>query len=113
MDATSMQWQALISFLTPLLIQLAKLSQSKLLAWIDQNKPKVCVAASFLTALCTSMGIHFVHTPGALTMSWPSGATMANGFLQFIFAFGAQHVYYEGLWRHVVPTPAIPAPPKA
>ena len=45
MDAQSLQVQALITFVMPLLIQLAKRSQSRAFAWIDQNKPKICLLA--------------------------------------------------------------------
>ena len=62
MDSNSIQVQALITFIMPLLIQLAKRSQSAAFAWIDQNKPKVCVLTSGAAALATSMGIEIVHS---------------------------------------------------
>ena len=51
MDVQSIQMQALITFVMPLLIQLAKRSQSAAFAWIDQNKPKICMLTSGVTAL--------------------------------------------------------------
>ena len=108
MDSNSIQIQALITFITPYLIQLAKRSQSAGLAWIDQNKPKVCVFTSAVAALTTSMGIEFVHSPHSFTVSWPDGATLARGLAAFLVSavlqFAAQHALYEGFWRHVVPS---------
>jgi hypothetical protein len=109
MDTNSIQIQALITFITPFLIQLAKRSQSAAWAWIDQNKPRVCVLASAVMALLTSMGIEFVHAPHTLTVSWPDPATLARGLVTFLVSvvlqFAAQHVLYDGLWRHIVPSP--------
>ncbi len=109
MDANSLQIQALITFLTPFLIQLAKRSQSAAFGWIDQNKPKICMATSAVAALATSMGIEFVHAPHSLTVSWPDGAAMARGLVTFavsaVLQFATQHALYEGFWRHVVPSP--------
>lgn len=108
MDAQSLQIQALITFMVPLLIQLAKRSQNSAFAWIDQNKPKVCMLVSGVTALLTSMGIEFVHAPHSLTVSWPDAATAARGGVTFVVSvvlqFAAQHALYDGFWRHVVPT---------
>ncbi len=56
MDTQSLQVQALITFIMPLLIQLAKRSQSAAFAWIDQNKPKVCMMASGVMALADLHG---------------------------------------------------------
>ena len=107
MDTNSIEVQALITFVMPLLIQLAKRSQSHLFAWIDQNKPKGCVLTSGVMALATSMGIEFAHAPHSLTVSWPDTNTLLRGFATFlisaVFQFAAQHALYEGLWRHVVP----------
>jgi hypothetical protein len=107
MDANTIQIQALITFIMPLLIQLAKRSQSAAFAWIDQNKPRICVLTSAVTALLTSMGIEFVHVPHHLTVSWPDSATLARGLVTFLVSavlqFAAQHVLYDGLWKHVVP----------
>ena len=106
MDTNSIEVQALITFVMPLLIQLAKRSQSHAFAWIDQNKPKVCVLTSGVMALATSMGIEFAHAPHSLTVSWPDTSTLWRGFATFlisaVFQFAAQHALYEGLWRHVV-----------
>ena len=114
MDTNTIQVQALITFVTPLLIQLAKRSHSTALAWIGQNKPKVCVITSGIAALGTSMGIELVHAPHSLTVSWPDGATMARGLATFVVTavlqFAAQHALYEGFWRHVVPTGGNPPP---
>ena len=108
MDAQSLQVQAFITFLMPLLIQLAKRSRIAGLAWIDQNKPKVCMLASGITALATSMGIEFVHAPHSLTVSWPDGVTLLRGLATFLVSavlqFAGQHALYEGFWRHVVPS---------
>jgi hypothetical protein len=113
MDTQSLQVQALITFVMPLLIQLAKRSQSHAFAWIDQNKPKICVLTSGVMALATSMGIEFVHAPHSLTVSWPDGATVLRGLATFLisagFQFAAQHALYEGLWRHVVASPSSQA----
>jgi hypothetical protein len=108
MDTQSLQVQALITFLLPLAIQLAKRSQSASLAWIDQNKPKVCMLTSGVAALATSMGVEIVHAPHSLTVSWPDATTMARGFVTLIVSvvlqFAAQHALYDGFWKHVVPT---------
>jgi len=108
MDTQSLQVQALITFIMPLLIQLAKRSQSAAFAWIDQNKPKVCMLTSGVTALLTSMGIEFVHAPHSLTVSWPDTATLVRGFVTLVVSvvlqFAAQHVLYDGFWRHIVPS---------
>ncbi|MFZ0961672.1 MAG: hypothetical protein WAO35_12265 [Terriglobia bacterium] len=108
MDAQSLQVQALITFVMPLLIQLAKRSQSRAFAWIDQNKPKICLLASGVTALATSMGIEFAHAPHTLTVSWPDAPTLGRGLATFLVSavlqFAAQHALYDGFWRHVVPT---------
>ena len=107
MDVTSIQVQALITFLTPLLIQLVKRSQSAAFAWIDQNKPKICLLTSGAAALATSMGIEFVHASHSLTVSWSDTATLARGLVTFVVSavlqFAAQHALYDGFWRHVVP----------
>ena len=110
MDIQSIQMQALITFVMPLLIQLAKRSRSAAFSWIDQNKPKVCVLTSGVMALLTSMGIEFARAPHSLTVSWPDGATLLRGFATFVisavFQFAAQHALYEGLWRHIVASPS-------
>lgn len=108
MDTSSIQIQALITFLAPFFIQLAKRSQSLAFSWIDQNKPKVCVLTSGLAALATSMGIQFVHSPHSVTVTWPDGSTLAHGFTTFLVSaliqFVGQHALYEGLWKHVLST---------
>ena len=109
MDTNSLQFQALVTFLAPCLIQLAKRSQARGLAWIGQNKPKVCMVVSALTALATSTGITFVHTSHQLVIGWPDGATIARGFVASVLQFAAQHALYEGFWRHIVATPASAA----
>ena len=107
MDTQSLQVQALITFAMPLLIQLAKRSQSAGFAWINQNKPKICMLTSGVAALLTSMGIEFVHAPHSLTVSWPDTATLVRGLVTFavsaVLQFAAQHALYDGFWRHVVP----------
>ena len=107
MDAQSLQVQALITFLMPLLIQLVKRSRSVAFAWIDQNKPRICVLTSALAALATSMGIEFVHAPHSLTIRWPDAATLLHGGVTFVVSallqFAGQHALYDGFWRHVVP----------
>jgi len=107
MDANSIQIQALVTFLMPLVIQYAKRSHAAWLAWIDQNKPKVCLLTSAAAALATSMGIEIVHAPHSLTVTWPGGATVARGLVTFLVAtvvqFAGQHALYDGFWRHVVP----------
>ena len=107
MDPQSLQVQALITFVMPLLIQLAKRSQSAAFAWIDQNKPKICVVTSGATAFLTSLGIEIVHAPHSLTVSWPDAEALLRGFATFVlsalFQFTAQHVLYDGFWRHVLP----------
>jgi hypothetical protein len=107
MDTHSIEVQALITFVMPLLIQLAKRSHSLAFAWIDQNKPKICVFTSAVAALATAMGIEVAHAPHSLTVTWPDEATLLRGFAAFlisaVFQFAAQHALYEGLWRHVMP----------
>ena len=107
MDVQSIQLQAIITFVMPLLIQLAKRSQSVAFAWIDQNKPKICMFTSGVMALATSMGIEVAHAPHSLTVTWPNAGTLERGFLTFLVSavlqFAAQHALYDGLWRHVVP----------
>jgi hypothetical protein len=107
MDTNSIQIQALITFVMPFFIQLAKRSQSAAFAWIDQHKPRVCMLTSAAAALLTSMGIQFAHAPHSLTVSWPDAATLARGFVTFLVSavlqFAAQHALYEGWWRHVLP----------
>jgi fumarate reductase subunit D len=106
-----MELQALITFLTPLVIQLAKRSQLRALAWIDQSKPKICLLTSAVAALLTSMEIEVVHTSHQLTITWPDGARLAHGLTTFLVAaamqFGGQHVFYDSLWKQVVPTNAV------
>ena len=115
MDAQSLQVQAIITFLMPLLIQLAKRSRSAAFAWIDQNKPRICMLTSALTALATSMGIEMVRAPHSLTVSWPDGATLLRGLMTFLVSavlqFAAQHALYEGWWRHLVPSASNPGAP--
>lgn len=107
MNPQSLQVQALITFVMPLLIQLAKRSRSAAFAWIDQNKPRICVLTSGATALLTSLGIDIVHAPHSLTVSWPDAQTLLRGGVTFLLSailqFAAQHVLYDGFWRHVVP----------
>lgn len=108
MDVQSIQAQALITFIMPLMIQLAKRSQSVGLAWIHQNKPQVCMLMSGVAALLTSMGIEIARAPHSLTVSWPDAGTLERGFVTFlvssILQFAAQHALYDGFWKHVVPT---------
>src|SRR5208337_1182530 len=98
MNAQSLQVQALITFVMPLLIQLAKRSQSAGFAWIDQNKPKICMLTSGAMALVTSMGIQIVHDAHSLTVRWPDAATMERGLLTLVVSvvlqFLAQHALY-------------------
>ena len=107
MDSNTIQIQALITFITPMLIQLAKRSQNAALGWIDQHRPKVCVFTSAVAALATSMGVEVARAPHSVTVSWPDAATMAHGLAAFLVSavlqFAAQHALYEGFWRHVVP----------
>ena len=111
MDPQSLQVQALITFVMPLLIQLAKRSRSAAFAWIDQRKPKVCILTSGATAVLTSLGIDIVHAPHSLTVSWPDAETMLRGIATFalsaILQFAAQHVLYDGFWRHIVPSAGV------
>jgi hypothetical protein len=115
MDTNSIQVQALITFVMPLLIQLAKRSQSQAFAWIDQNKPRICMLTSGVTALLTSMGIQFIHDAHSLTVSWPDTATMVRGFVTLVVSvvlqFAAQHALYDGFWRHVLPSPGSQVAP--
>ena len=108
MDPQSLQVQALITFVMPLFIQLAKRSQSAGFAWIDQNKPKICMLTSAVTALLTSMGIQIVHDAHSLTVRWPDPAMMVRGLLTLVVSvvlqFAAQHALYDGFWKHAVPT---------
>jgi hypothetical protein len=106
MNPNTIQLQALITFLMPLLIQLAKRSHNVAFAWIDHNKPKVCMLTSALAALATSMGVAVVHAQHSLTLTWPDANTAARGLLTFmvsaVLQFAAQHSLYDGFWRHVV-----------
>ena len=108
MDVQSIQLQALITFIMPFFIQLAKRSQSVAFGWIDQNKPKVCMLVSGVMALLTSMGIEIAHAPHSLTVSWPDTATLVRGLVTFVVSavlqFAAQHALYDGFWKQVVPT---------
>ncbi len=52
MDVQSIQTQALITFVMPFLIQLAKRSQSAGFAWISQRKPKICMLTSAALRRC-------------------------------------------------------------
>lgn len=112
MDTNSIQFQALVTFLMPFAIQLAKRSQSAGLRWIDQNKPKVCVLTSGAASMLTSMGIVLVHAPHSVTVSWPDESTMLRGLATFLLSsviqFATQHALYEGLWRIIVPTGTTP-----
>ena len=107
MDIEALQIQALITFLMPLGIQLAKRSRSVALAWINPRKPKISMLISGVGALATAMGIQLAHTSHSVTLSWPDSGTLLRGLLTFlvsaIFQFAAQHALYEGLWRNVVP----------
>jgi hypothetical protein len=93
----------------PLLIQLAKRSQVRWLAWIDQAKPKVCMATSAIAALLTAGGIQIVHAPGTLTIHYPDATTALHGVLIFLVSatcqLAGQHALYDGFWRYVVSTP--------
>ena len=115
MNTQSLQVQALITFLMPMVIQLAKRSQSAGFAWIDQNKPKVCMLTSGVAALATSMGIEFAYAPHSLTVHWPDPTTMARGLVTLVVSvvlqFAAQHALYDGFWRHIVPSPSGPMAP--
>jgi len=106
MNMESIQIQALITFVMPLLIQLAKRSQSVVFAWISQNKPTVCMVTSGVTALVTAMGIQFVYAPHSLTVSWPDASALVRSLLTFlvsaVFQFAAQHALYKGFWQHAV-----------
>ena len=107
MDANSIQIQALITFLVPFVLQLAKRSQAKGLQWIDQARPKISVLVAAGTALVTSTGITIVHASHSLTVTWPDGATIARGFVSFfvmaVVQIGGQHALYEGFWRQLFP----------
>jgi hypothetical protein len=112
MDTNTIQFQALITFVMPFLIQLAKRSQNAAFRWIDQNKPKVCVVASAATSILTSMGIAIEAAPHRLTLTWPDESTLLHGLatllLSSVVQFASQHALYEGFWRILVP--ASPAP---
>lgn len=115
MDSNSIQLQVLITFVMPLLIQLAKRSQSAAFAWIGQNKPRICMLTSGVAALLTSMGIEFVYAPHSLTVRWPDTATLVRGLLTLLVSvvlqFAAQHALYDGFWRHIVPSGSNQAAP--
>jgi hypothetical protein len=111
MDVQSIQVQALITFVMPLMIQLAKRSQSAAFAWIDQHKPRICMLTSGVMALATSMGIEVAHAPHSLTVTWPDAGTIERGMVTFLVSavvqFAAQHALYDGFWRHVVPSQGV------
>jgi hypothetical protein len=111
MDPQSLQVQALITFVMPLLIQLAQRSRSAAFAWIDQRKPRICILTSGAAAFLTSLGIDVVHAPHSLTVSWPDAETLLRSLATFalsaVFQFAAQHVLYDGFWRHVLPSAGV------
>jgi len=113
LNIQAIQLQALIDLLVPFLIQLAKNSQAKALAWIDPYKPKICVMTSAVAALLTSMEIEIVHAPHSITVSWPDSATLARGLVTFVVMaaaqLGGQHVFYESLWRYLLPNAPLTA----
>ena len=112
MDSQSLQIQALIAFIMPLLIQWAKRSQAPVFAWIDQNKPKICVLTSAGAALLTSTGIEIARAPGVLTIHYPDATTILRGLLAFaavtIGQIAVQHSVYGGFWKRVSPSPPNP-----
>jgi hypothetical protein len=110
MDANSIQFQALITFLMPMAMQLAKRSQAKSLAWIDQSKPVVCIFTSAVSAILTSTGIQVVHVAHSLTITWPDTTTIIHGLVALavstIIQFAGQHALYDGFWRHIISSPS-------
>ena len=117
MDSSSFQIQALVTFFMPFLIQLAKLSKARVFAWIDANRPKVCVITGVFTALLTSTGIEITHAAHSLTVTWPDGATILRGLVMFavatIIQIIGQHAAYGGFWKYIVPAPKKSAQPSA
>ena len=98
-------------------MQLAKRSQAPALAWIDANKPKICVITGIFTALATSTGIEFTHAAHSLTVTWPDGAAFIRGLVTFLVAsivqIAGQHALYGGLWKYLLPTPKANHQPSA
>lgn len=108
------QIQAMIALIFPVALQLAKRSQSKALAWIDQNRPKISVAVSGLAAVATNAGLSFAHTSHSVTLTWTDLPSAIHGLVTFgittaLQLFG-QHLSYQAIWKHVLPaTPNLPA----
>lgn len=107
MDANSIQFQALITFLMPVAIQLLKASKARGLAWIDQAKPAICVLTSAATALGTATGITLVHSAHSLTVTWPDATAIVHGLLTLLVStviqIAGQHALYDGFWKHILP----------
>jgi hypothetical protein len=101
------QVQAIIAFLFPVVLQLAKNSQNKLLAWVSNNKPRVSVITSALVALLTNMGFSFAHTTHSVTIGWVDLPTAVHGLVAFLTMTGiqlaGQHLSYEAFWQHILP----------
>src|ERR1039458_7442966 len=104
---TQVQWQLLTAFFVPFVLQLMKRSQLGIISWLNQNTPKVNIAISAFAALFLATGIHLVHTPGSLVLTWPAIGVMATGFTTFLVQLGSQHVSYEAFWRHFFPASPI------
>jgi hypothetical protein len=106
---TSFQLQALVTFIAPFLIQIAKASQTKVLGWINENNKMVSVAISFVTSLATNTGIALHHTAGQLTLTYPDLPHVIQGLTGFIVMtvtqFLAQGAVYDQLARRFFPTP--------
>ena len=105
---------AIVGVLSPFVIQLAKNSQLSVLSWINKNKPRVCVIVNAATALLTNAGIVIHHSVGQITITYPDLPTIMHGVLVFLVGtavqFGGQHAVYEGLVRHLMPSPVAAAP---
>jgi len=109
---TSLQIQALVTVLAPFVIQAAKASQLKVLAWINQNSRTVNIIVSFLTALITSAGIMIHHTPGQIMINYPGVPQIIHGVLGFLLVAGGQFAVQHGIY-HAMVRPLVPvAPPK-
>jgi hypothetical protein len=107
--------QALVALLSPPVIQFLKRSQHPLLLWIDRSKPHFLVAINFLTALLTSAGIHILHVPGSLTISWTGLESAVPGLCTFLLTtliqFGGNHMAFAAIWKSVLPAPSNLQPP--
>ena len=87
--------QLSINVLAAAIIQAAKRSDSKALAWINTNTPWINRIIAFIAAIATATGIAWTYNAGTLTITGLTATTILVALWKIVQNYLAQHVFYR------------------